>query len=420
MSERELFIAALQKDTNDRPAFLDAACSDDPELRRRVEVLLEAHEMACGLLDLPGRTDKTTDATCAGTEIPHDATLGQERATARADHGAYRSITEGPGTRIGPYKLLKEIGEGGMGTVYMAEQEHPVRRKVALKIIKSGMASAQVIARFEAERQALALMDHPHIAKVLDAGTTDSGRPYFVMELVNGIPITHYCDKARLNPRERLELFIPICQAIQHAHQKGIIHRDIKPSNVLVTLYDGRPVPKVIDFGIAKATAQRLTEKTMFTQFGSIIGTLEYMSPEQAEMSALGVDTRSDIYSLGVLLYELLTGKTPLEPAQIRETAYVEILRRIKEAAQEATAPGDTSPHPCSDADRGTGRGSGHRRGPAEVSPTVERSRSPSGPRPRSSRPPARSRKIVGDRHGCGRRTAYGARHDGSSRGWRS
>jgi serine/threonine protein kinase len=218
-----------------------------------------------------------------------------------------------------------------MGTVYMAEQEHPVRRRVAFKIIKPGMDSAQVIARFEAERQALALMDHPQIARVLDAGTTDSGRPYFVMELVHGIPITQYCDEARLTPRERLELFIPVCQAIQHAHQKGIIHRDIKPSNVLVTLYDGKPVPKVIDFGIAKAIAQRLTEKTMFTQFGSIVGTLEYMSPEQAEMSALGVDTRSDIYSLGVLLYELLTGTTPLERTQVREAAYVEILRRIRE-----------------------------------------------------------------------------------------
>jgi serine/threonine protein kinase/tetratricopeptide (TPR) repeat protein len=331
MSERELFIAALQKGSDDRPAFLDQACPDDPELRRRVEILLKAHEMAGGLLDLPGRTGPMTDVANAPTVAPVEGALNQGPATGLTDHSTPRPITEGPGMRIGPYKLLQEIGEGGMGTVSMAEQEHPVRRRVALKIIKPGMDSAQVIARFEAERQALALMDHPNIARVLDAGTTDGARPYFVMELVNGIPITRYCDEARLNPRERLELFVPVCQAIQHAHQKGIIHRDIKPSNVLVTLYDGKPVPKVIDFGIAKATAQRLTEKTMFTQFGSIVGTLEYMSPEQAEMSALGVDTRSDIYSLGVLLYELLTGTTPLERAQVREAAYVEILRRIKE-----------------------------------------------------------------------------------------
>jgi eukaryotic-like serine/threonine-protein kinase len=238
---------------------------------------------------------------------------------------------ERAGARIGPYKLLQEIGEGGMGKVYMAEQVEPVRRRVALKIIKPGMDSAQVIARFEAERQALALMDHVNIAKVFDAGATENGRPYFIMELVNGVPITKYCDDAQLNPRERLELFIPVCQAIQHAHQKGIIHRDIKPSNVLVTLADGKPVAKIIDFGVAKATDQRLTERTMFTQYGSIIGTLEYMSPEQAEMSALGIDTRSDIYSLGVLLYELLTGTTPLERAKLREAGYAEILKRIRE-----------------------------------------------------------------------------------------
>ena len=209
---------------------------------------------------------------------------------------APRPITEGPGTRIGPYKLREKIGEGGMGVVYLAEQEKPVRRRVALKIIKPGMDTEQVVARFEAERQALALMDHPSIARVFDAGATDTGRPYFVMELVKGVPITEYCDTVHLTPKERLELFIPVCQAIQHAHQKGIIHRDVKPSNVLVTMQDGKPVPKMIDFGIAKAIEQRLTERSLFTQHGTIMGTLEYMSPEQAEMSAMDVDTRTDVY----------------------------------------------------------------------------------------------------------------------------
>ena len=247
------------------------------------------------------------------------------------------AINEGPGQRIGPYKLLQAIGEGGMGIVFMAEQEVPVRRKVALKIIKPGMDSRQVIARFEAERQALAMMDHQNIARVLDAGTTESGRPYFVMELVHGVPITQFCDDRKLTPRQRLELFVPVCQAIQHAHQKGIIHRDIKPSNVLVTMYDDKPVPKVIDFGVAKAIEQRLIERTMFTQFGALVGTLEYMSPEQAEMNALGVDTRSDIYSLGVLLYELLTGTTPLEQKRLRDAALPEMVRLIKE--EEAPRP---------------------------------------------------------------------------------
>ncbi len=223
------------------------------------------------------------------------------------------------------------IGEGGMGIVFLAEQEVSVRRQVALKVIKPGMDTAQVIARFEAERQALALMDHNSIAKVLDAGTTDSGRPFFVMELVNGVPITEYCDQDRLTAKERLELFVPVCRAIQHAHQKGIIHRDIKPTNVLVTLQDGKAVPKVIDFGVAKAIDQRLTERTLFTQLGVFVGTPEYMSPEQAQMSGRDMDTRSDIYSLGVLLYELLTGSTPLERQRLREAAFTEVLRRIRE-----------------------------------------------------------------------------------------
>ena len=240
-------------------------------------------------------------------------------------------LSEGPGTRIGRYKLLQPIGEGGFGSVFMAEQETPVVRKVALKIIKLGMDTKQVIARFEAERQALAMMDHPNIARVFDAGATEIGRPYFVMELVKGIPITDFCNQHHLPAQRRLELFIEVCKAIQHAHQKGIIHRDLKPSNVLVTLHDGTPVPKVIDFGIAKATNQRLTEHTLFTEFRLFIGTPQYMSREQADISGLDVDIRADIYSLGVLLYELLTGSTPFDPKQLSRFAYAEVQRIIRE-----------------------------------------------------------------------------------------
>ncbi len=238
---------------------------------------------------------------------------------------------EEPGASLGPYKLLQRIGEGGFGVVYMAEQREPVRRKVALKLIKPGMDTQQVIARFEAERQALAMMDHPNIARVLDAGTTRQARPYFVMELVKGVPITAYCDTENLTTKQRLQLFCQVCRAVQHAHQKGIIHRDLKPSNVLVTLHDGNPVPKVIDFGIAKATSAELTTRTLFTEFRQFIGTPEYMSPEQAEMSGLDIDTRSDIYSLGVLLYELLTGTTPFQGNRLRSAALDEIQRIIRE-----------------------------------------------------------------------------------------
>ncbi len=308
--------AAEIDDPLTRAAYIDRACAGDLELRRNVDALLVAHANAGSFMERPAI----------------EAEIARALPSVRPSSSQFpRPITEGPGARIGAYQLLHQLGEGGMGIVYVAEQDKPVKRTVALKIIKPGMDTEQVIRRFEAERQALALMDHPNISRVLDAGTTESGRPYFVMELVHGVPITKYCDDAHLNPRERLDLFVPVCQAIQHAHQKGIIHRDIKPSNVLVTLYDGKPVPKVIDFGVAKAIGQRSAERTMFTQDGSVVGTLEYMSPEQAETSALGVDTRSDVYALGVLLYELLTGSTPLERAKLKEAGYNEILRRIKE-----------------------------------------------------------------------------------------
>jgi serine/threonine protein kinase/tetratricopeptide (TPR) repeat protein len=306
MRERDIFIQVLERDDpSEREAVLDGACGTDAELRRRVERLLAEHErQESFILDSPP------------PEV--GVTVNQQ-------------ITEQPGTTIGSYKLLQQIGEGGFGVVFMAEQTHPVQRTVALKIIKPGMDTRQVIARFEAERQALAMMDHPNIAKVLDAGTTETGRPYFVMELVKGVPITRYCDEKQLSLRERLKLFTPVCQAVQHAHQKGIIHRDIKPTNVLVAEYDNHAIPKVIDFGVAKATAQKLTDRTMFTEFGQVIGTVEYMSPEQAKFNQLDIDTRSDIYSLGVLLYELLTGSTPFEQKRLREAALDEVLRIIRE-----------------------------------------------------------------------------------------
>ncbi|MCL4788186.1 MAG: serine/threonine-protein kinase [Verrucomicrobia bacterium] len=341
LPDETLFEGALKCRTlEERSAYLDRHCTGQPALRRNLEALIAAHEASGEFLE---------------------PTVPAGRPTIKLD----LAPEETPGTMIGRYKLLQKIGEGGMGVVYMAEQTEPVVRKVALKIIKLGMDTKAVVARFEAERQALALMDHPNIAKVLDAGATETplpvgrgegqgegsaaldprpstlvtsaGRPYFVMELVHGVPITEYCDKNQLTTQQRLELFIPVCQAIQHAHQKGIIHRDIKPSNVMVTLHDGVPVPKVIDFGVAKATNQRLTEKTLFTNYAQMIGTPAYMSPEQAEMSGLDIDTRSDIYSLGVLLYELLTGTTPFDAKELLSKGYAEMQRIIVE--QEPVKP---------------------------------------------------------------------------------
>jgi serine/threonine protein kinase len=308
---RELFLHAVGKLPPEQwDAYLAEACGSDAELQRQVAHLLQVHREAGSFLERPAAA---VQATGVFTPSPEDE--------------AAAVPTEAVGTTIGPYKLIQAIGEGGMGTVWMAQQTAPVKRLVALKVIKPGMDSKQVLARFEAERQALALMDHPNIAKVLDAGTTEGGRPFFVMELVKGVPLTRYCDEHRLTPRQRLELFVPVCQAVQHAHQKGIIHRDLKPSNVLVAQYDGRPVPKVIDFGIAKATGQQLTEHTLVTGFGAVVGTLEYMSPEQAELNQLDIDTRSDVYSLGVLLYELLTGSTPLEKKRLKEAALLDPAR---------------------------------------------------------------------------------------------
>ena len=333
LPEESIFLQAMEiDDAAERVEFVARACGSDARLREGVEALLRASAQSGDLLDVPDPPGKTMEFPAADDEAR---------------------------TCIGPYKLLQQIGEGGMGVVYMAEQTEPVARRVALKIIKPGMDSRQVIARFEAERQALAMMDHPNIAKVLDAGEVRSaecevrsaesafksastphstlrsphweGRPYFVMELVKGVPITRFCDEQQLTLKQRLELFVPVCQAIQHAHQKGIIHRDIKPSNILVAQYDGVPVPKVIDFGVAKATAQKLTEKTIFTQFGQLVGTLEYMSPEQAQFNQLDIDTRSDIYSLGVLLYELLTGTTPFDQSRFCTVPFDETLRIIRE-----------------------------------------------------------------------------------------
>ena len=317
-TEEALFEAARQLPAAAQHAFLDQACAGNIPLRERLQSLL---------------ADAAAAENFFAAVVPFGAAtnLSREKSGAAAEKLTVDWLAEYPASRIGPYKLLQRIGEGGGGAVYMADQEQPVRRRVALKVIKLGMDTKNVIARFEAERQALAMMDHPNIARVLDAGATETGRPYFVMELVRGVRITDYCDQHQLDTRQRLDLFIQICRAIQHAHQKGIIHRDIKPSNILVTLHDGKPVPKVIDFGIAKATDTRLTDKTLFTGFEQIVGTPAYMSPEQAEINSLDVDTRSDIYSLGVLLYELLTGKTPFDGKELVSSGLDEMRRTLRQ-----------------------------------------------------------------------------------------
>ena len=308
-NEESIFAAAIKLDSQEaRSAYLDGACASDPAMRDRIAALISSHQEASGLLNPP-----------------------------EADTADLKPISEKVGTTIGPYKLLQQIGEGGFGVVYMAEQLRPVRRKVALKIIKPGMDTKEVIARFEAERQALALMDHPNIAKVFDAGATETGRPYFVMELVKGIPLIDFCDENNMSMQQRLGLFVSVCHAIQHAHTKGIIHRDLKPSNVMVTIHDNCAVPKVIDFGVSKAISQQLTERTLFTAYGQMVGTPVYMSPEQAQMSGLDIDTRSDIYSLGIMLFELLTGSTPLDAERLRKSGYAEMQRIIRE--EEAPKP---------------------------------------------------------------------------------
>lgn len=318
--EEELFDAAREMaDPAKRAAFLERACGGDATLRKRIEELLEAAESAEDFFS-EGRS------MVAETIAPLRVLADEAERAASADLGE-----EPIGSKIGRYKLLEKIGEGGCGVVYMAEQEEPVRRRVALKIIKLGMETKSVIARFEAERQALAMMDHPNIARVFDAGATDRGPPYFIMELVRGVPVTKYADQNRLDVRARLDLFVQVCHAIQHAHQKGIIHGDIKPSNIIVALHDGKPVPKVIDFGISKATEARLTDKLLFTAYAQLVGTPAYMSPEQAEMGGVDIDTRSDIYSLGVLLYELLTGWTPFDAKELVASGLDELRKTLRE-----------------------------------------------------------------------------------------
>ena len=334
-----VFSAALDYESGaERDAYLDRECAGDPALRARVEALLPAQGRAGGFLSRTGDPAET-----AGFEPPVEKT-------------GPGPVPESGAVVGDRYKLLERVGEDGMGEVWMAEQTEPVRRRVALKLVKPGMDSKAVLARFEAERQALALMDHPNIARVLDAGATEAGRPFFVMELVKGVPITTYCDDHKITPKQRLEFFAQVCAAVQHAHQKGVIHRDIKPSNFLAAQYDGVPVPKVIDFGIAKATSQPLTEKTLFTGIGAVVGTPEYMSPEQAEPNNADIDTPSGVYSLGVLLYELLIGTTPLTRKRLKEAALLEVLRLVREEKppKPSTRPSTTDELPTVAANRGT------------------------------------------------------------------
>src|SRR5262249_6141737 len=307
MDDESIFAAALGKAPGaQRCAFLDEACGGDHALRRRIERLLAPDRQAGGILE------RGPDAGPTDAQGPDGPPLLPDRVFA------------------GRFKLRQKLGEGGMGEVWVADQAEPVQRRVAIKVVRPGLDSERMLARFEQERQALALMDHPNIAKVLDAGEAE-GRPYFVMELIKGVPITEDCDRARLAPRERSALFVPVCEAVQHAHQKAVVHRDLKPSNILVALYDGRPVPKVIDFGIAKATGPRLTERSIYTEVGVLIGTLEYMAPEQAELNNLDIDTRADVYALGAVLYDLLTGSVPSSRQELQAAGFLEMLRVIRE-----------------------------------------------------------------------------------------
>jgi serine/threonine protein kinase len=357
VTERDIFIGALQRDDPaERRAYLDAACGADPDLRARVNELLAVHDRAVGFLEQP----------IAPVPEPRTAALVPGQGTATFAPGSPAptafhdpSLTEIGDVLAGRYKLVEALGEGGMGAVWMAQQIEPVKQAVAVKLIKAGMDSTAVLARFEAERQALALMDHPNIAKVLDAGAAPDGRPFFVMELVKGVPITRFCDDRRFTLRQPLGLFVPVCQAIQHAHQKGVIHRDIKPSNVLVALHDDKPVPKVIDFGVAKAAGQPLTDRTLTTGFGALVGTPEYMSPEQASFDNPDVDTRSGVYALGALLYELLAGSPPHPRKELEKAGLMEVLRVIREVEppRPSTRLGSPATPPTTAAARGGNRG---------------------------------------------------------------